>query len=72
MAAVGAVVTQKIGGNAATATSYTLISSAFTAIAVPLVYPIVEPGMGICRNLHLYLCYSFHTFYNRKKYRNNL
>lgn len=47
MAAVGAVVTQKIGGNAATATSYTLISSAFTAIAVPLVYPIVEPGIDI-------------------------
>ena len=47
MAAVGAVVTQKIGGNAATATTYTIISSTFTAIAVPLVYPLVEPGMGL-------------------------
>jgi len=47
MAAVGAVVTQKIGGNAATATTYTIISSTFTAIAVPLVYPMVEPGMGM-------------------------
>lgn len=47
MAAVGAVVTQKIGGNAATATTYTVISSLFTAIAVPTVYPLVEPGIGI-------------------------
>jgi len=47
MAAVGAVVTQKIGGNAATATTYTIISSTFTAIAVPLVYPLVEPGMNM-------------------------
>lgn len=47
MAAVGAVVTQKIGGNAATATTYTLISSSVTAIMVPLVYPLVEPGIGI-------------------------
>ena len=45
MAAVGAVVTQKIGGNPATATTYTLISSTFTAIMVPLVYPLVEPGI---------------------------
>jgi len=47
MAAVGAVVTQKIGGNPATATTYTLISSTFTAIMVPLVYPIVEPGLEL-------------------------
>lgn len=47
MAAVGAVVTQKIGGNAATATTYTILSSTFTAIVVPLVYPIVEPGIGM-------------------------
>ncbi len=47
MAAVGAVVTQKIGGNAASATTYTIISSTFTAIAVPIVYPLVEPGMGL-------------------------
>lgn len=47
MAAVGAVVTQKIGGNAATATTYTLISSTVTAIIVPLVYPLVEPGIGV-------------------------
>lgn len=47
MAAVGAVVTQKIGGNPATATTYTVISSLFTALVVPTVYPLVEPGMGI-------------------------
>lgn len=47
MAAVGAVVTQKIGGNPATATTYTVISSLFTALAVPTVYPLVEPAMGI-------------------------
>lgn len=47
MAAVGAVVTQKIGGNAATATTYTIISSTFTAVTVPLVYPLVEPGIGL-------------------------
>lgn len=47
MAAVGAVVTQKIGGNPATATTYTVISSLFTALMVPTVYPLVEPGMGV-------------------------
>ena len=47
MAAVGAVVTQKIGGNPATATTYTVLSSLFTAIMVPLVYPLVEPGIGV-------------------------
>ena len=47
MAAVGAVVTQKIGGNTATATTYTLISSTFTAIMVPWVYPLVEPGINM-------------------------
>lgn len=47
MAAVGAVVTQKIGGNPATATTYTVISSLFTALMVPTIYPLVEPGMGV-------------------------
>lgn len=47
MAAVGAVVTQKIGGNPATATTYTVISSLYTAVIVPLVYPLVEPGIGM-------------------------
>lgn len=47
MAAVGAVVTQKIGGCAASATTYTIISSTFTAVAVPLVYPLVEPGIDM-------------------------
>lgn len=47
MAAVGAVVTQKIGGNPATATTYTVVSSLFTAIMVPSVYPLVEPGIGV-------------------------
>lgn len=47
MAAVGAVVTQKIGGNPATATTYTVISSLFTALMVPTIYPLVEPGIGV-------------------------
>lgn len=47
MAAVGAVVTQKIGGNPATATTYTVISSLFTALVVPSVYPLVESGIGV-------------------------
>lgn len=47
MAAVGAVVTQKIGGNPATATTYTVVSSLFTALVVPTVYPLVEPGYGV-------------------------
>lgn len=47
MAAVGAVVTAKIGGNPATATTYTVISSVFTAVMVPLIYPLVEPGIGV-------------------------
>lgn len=47
MAAVGAVVTQKIGGNPATATTYTIVSSLFTALVVPTVYPLVEPGIGV-------------------------
>ncbi|WP_081743625.1 hypothetical protein [Bacteroides timonensis] len=47
MAAVGAVVTGKIGGNVATATTYTVISSLLTAVAVPVIYPLVEPGIGL-------------------------
>lgn len=47
MAAVGAVVTAKIGGNAASATSYTVVSSVYTAVMVPLVYPLVEPGLDV-------------------------
>ncbi len=47
MAAVGAVVTAKIGGNPTTATTYTVISSMVTAVAVPIIYPLVEPGIGM-------------------------
>jgi len=61
MAAVGAVVTQKIGGNAATATTYTLISSTFTAIMVPLVYPLVEPGINMTFS-ELFLRILFRVF----------
>ncbi len=46
MAAVGAVVTTKIGGNAATATTYTLISSMVAAVAIPAIYPLVESSGG--------------------------
>lgn len=42
-ATAAAVVTAKLGGSASTLTTYTLISNLMAAIAVPLVFPLVEP-----------------------------
>ena len=47
-ATAAAVITGKLGGSASTLTTYTLLSNLLAAIAVPLVFPLVEPheGMG--------------------------
>ncbi len=41
-----AVITQKLGGNAASMTGYMLISNLLAAIAVPLCFPIAHPMTG--------------------------
>ena len=46
-ATAAAVITHKLGGNAAVLTTYTLISNLGTALAVPLVFPLVEPCAGV-------------------------
>lgn len=42
-ATAAAVITGKLGGSASTLTTYTLLSNLLAAIAVPLVFPLVEP-----------------------------
>ncbi len=42
-----AVITEKLGGNASTLTTYTLLSNVLAAIAVPLVFPLVEPRTDV-------------------------
>ena len=42
-ATAAAVITGKLGGNASSLTTYTLLSNILAAIAVPLVFPLVEP-----------------------------
>ena len=46
-ATAAAVITGKLGGNAATLTTYTLFSNLLGAIMVPLVFPFVEPHEGL-------------------------
>ena len=46
-ATAAAVVTSKLGGSAATLTTYTLLSNLLAAVAVPLIFPCVEPHAGI-------------------------
>lgn len=46
-ATAAAVITSKLGGNAASLTTYTLLSNLLGAIAVPLVFPMVEPHEGL-------------------------
>lgn len=46
-ATAAAVITGKLGGNAATLTTYTLFSNLLGAIVVPLVFPLVEPHEGL-------------------------
>ncbi len=45
-ATAAAVITDKLGGSASTLTTYTLLSNLLAAIAVPLVFPLVEPHAG--------------------------
>lgn len=46
-ATAAAVITGKLGGSASTLTTYTLLSNLLAAIAVPLVFPLVEPHAGL-------------------------
>ncbi len=46
-ATAAAVVTGKLGGSAATLTTYTLLSNLLAATVVPLVFPWVEPHAGV-------------------------
>lgn len=46
-ATAAAVITGKLGGSASSLTTYTLLSNILAAIAVPLVFPLVEPHTDI-------------------------
>lgn len=46
-ATAAAVITAKLGGNASSLTTYTILSNLTAAIIVPLVFPLVEPHTGI-------------------------
>ncbi|MDE5700868.1 MAG: transporter [Bacteroides sp.] len=46
-ATAAAVITGKLGGSASTLTTYTLLSNLLAAVAVPLVFPLVEPHAGM-------------------------
>lgn len=46
-ATAAAVITGKLGGSAASLTTYTLMSNLLAAVAVPLVFPLVEPHSDV-------------------------
>ncbi|WP_294588751.1 transporter [uncultured Bacteroides sp.] len=46
-ATAAAVITGKLGGSASSLTTYTLLSNLLAAVAVPIVFPMVEPHTGI-------------------------
>lgn len=46
-ATAAAVITGKLGGNASSLTTYTLLSNVLAALAVPLVFPLVEPHADV-------------------------
>lgn len=46
-ATAGAVITAKLGGNASSLTTYTIISNLMTAIIVPILFPLVESHEGV-------------------------
>lgn len=46
-ATAAAVITGKLGGSASTLTTYTLLSNILAAVAVPLVFPLVEPHADV-------------------------
>lgn len=54
-ATAAAVVTGKLGGNAAALTTYTLASNLLAAVFVPLVFPLVEPSSVEFMTAFLYL-----------------
>lgn len=45
-ATAAAVITTKLGGNASSLTTYTILSNLVTAIVVPILFPLVEPHEG--------------------------
>ena len=51
-ATAAAVITGKLGGSAASLTTYTLLSNLLAAISVPLVFPLVEPHAEITFGWH--------------------
>lgn len=51
-ATAAAVITGKLGGSASSLTTYTLLSNLLAAVAVPLVFPLVEPHADITFLLH--------------------
>lgn len=46
-ATAAAVITAKLGGNASSLTTYTLLSNILASIIVPLIFPLVEPHANI-------------------------
>lgn len=46
-ATAAAVITGKLGGNASSLTTYTILSNLTTAIVVPILFPLVEPHEGL-------------------------
>ena len=46
-ATAAAVITGKLGGNASSLTTYTILSNIVTAIVVPILFPLVEPHEGV-------------------------
>ena len=46
-ATAAAVITGKLGGSASSLTTYTLLSNILAAVAVPLIFPLVEPHTDV-------------------------
>lgn len=46
-ATAAAVITGKLGGNASSLTTYTILSNLCTAVVVPVLFPLVEPHEGL-------------------------
>ena len=46
-ATAAAVITAKLGGNMASVTTYTLLANLGTAVAVPILFPLVEPNADV-------------------------
>ncbi len=46
-ATAAAVITGKLGGSASSLTTYTLLSNLFASVIVPIIFPLVEPQVGM-------------------------